>query len=118
MTGMSVNYQVTDEQELFRRSVRELAEEKIAPRAAEIDERDEYPKDMHELLVRNDLMSIGYPEDCGGSGGPVEFAIFVEEISRVSAGVSLIPLVNRLGATPVMLAGSEEQKKELITGII
>jgi alkylation response protein AidB-like acyl-CoA dehydrogenase len=118
MTGMSVDYQLTEEQELFRRSVRELAEEKIAPRAADIDERDEYPADMHELLVRNDLMSIGYPEEYGGSGGPVEFAVFTEEIARVSAGVSLIPLVNRLGATPVMLAGSDEQRKELITGII
>ncbi|HVL33101.1 MAG TPA: acyl-CoA dehydrogenase family protein [Actinomycetota bacterium] len=115
---MSAAYQITEDQELFRKTVRELAEEKIAPRAAAIDEADEYPHDMHELLVRNDLMAIGYPEEFGGSGGPVEFAIFVEEISRVSAGVSLIPLVNRLGAVPVMIAGSPEQKKELITGIV
>jgi alkylation response protein AidB-like acyl-CoA dehydrogenase len=118
MAPMTQPYALSEEQELFRQTVRALAEEKIAPRAAEIDERDEYPADMHELLVRNDLMAIGYPEEYGGSGGPAEFAIFVEELSRVSAGVSLIPLVNRLGAIPVMLAGNDEQKKELIGGII
>ena len=111
-------YQLTDEQEQFRGIVRELAEAKIAPRATEIDEADEYPHDMHELLVRNDLMAIGYPEEFGGSGGPVEFVVFIEEISRVSAGVSLIPLVNRLGAIPVMIAGNAEQKKELLAGIV
>jgi alkylation response protein AidB-like acyl-CoA dehydrogenase len=115
---MTTAYTLSEEQELFRRSVRELAEAKIAPRAAEIDERDEYPADMHELLVRNDLLGIGYPEEFGGSGGPVDFAIFIEEISRVSAGVSLIPLVNRLGAIPVMIAGTDEQKKEIIPSIV
>ncbi|HEX9775485.1 MAG TPA: acyl-CoA dehydrogenase family protein [Actinomycetota bacterium] len=113
-----MSYQITEEQELFRQSVRRLAEDKIAPRAAEIDEQDEYPHDMHALLVDNDLMSIGYPEDVGGSGGPMEFVLFIEEISRVSASVSLIPLVNRLGAIPVMLAGNAEQKKELLTAIV
>jgi alkylation response protein AidB-like acyl-CoA dehydrogenase len=113
-----MDFNFTEEQELFRSAVRDLAEARIAPRAAEIDERDEYPADMHELLVRSDLMAIGYPEDAGGSGGPVEFCILIEEISRVSASVSLIPLVNRLGAIPVMLAGSEEQKKELLGGVV
>ena len=115
---MTTAYQPTEEQELFRQSVRALAEGKIALRAAEIDEADEYPADMHELFVRNDLMAIGYPEEFGGSGGPMEFCIFIEEVSRVSAGVSLIPLVNRLGAIPVMLAGNDEQKKELLGGIV
>jgi len=115
---MSDAYQLSQEQELFRQTVRGLAEAKIAPRAAEIDETDQYPADMHELLVQNDLMAIGYPEEFGGSGGPVDFCLFIEEISRVSAGVSLIPLVNRLGAIPVMLAGNDEQRKELLGGIV
>ncbi len=113
---MDLNF--TEEQRLFRETVRRLAEEKIAPRAAEIDEADEYPPDMHELLVQADLMAIGYPEEFGGSGGPAEFCLLIEEISRVSAGVSLIPLVNRLGAIPVMLTGTEAQKKELLGGIV
>jgi alkylation response protein AidB-like acyl-CoA dehydrogenase len=111
-------FTLNEEQELFRQTVRDLAERHIAPRASEIDETDEYPPDMHELLVRNDLMGIGYPEEYGGSGGPLEFVILIEEISRVSAGVSLIPLVNRLGAIPVMLAGSDAQRKELLEGIV
>jgi alkylation response protein AidB-like acyl-CoA dehydrogenase len=111
-------FRISDEQELFRRTVRQLAEEKIAPRAAEIDETDEYPADLHELLVRNDLLAVGYPEEVGGSGGPVEFALLVEEISRVSAGVSIIPLVNRLGSIPIMLAGSDAQRKEILGGVV
>jgi alkylation response protein AidB-like acyl-CoA dehydrogenase len=113
-----MDFTFTEEQELFRHEVRRLAEEKIAPRAAEIDEADEYPTDMHELLVRNDLLAIGYPEDVGGTGGPVDFCLLIEEISRVSAGVSLIPLVNRLGAIPIMLAGSDEQKKDILGAVV
>jgi alkylation response protein AidB-like acyl-CoA dehydrogenase len=111
-------FTLSEEQELFRRSVRALAEDKIAPRAAEIDASDEYPADMHELLVRNELMAVGYPEEAGGYGGPVEFCILVEEISRASAGVSLIPLVNRLGGIPIMLAGSDAQRKEILGGVV
>jgi alkylation response protein AidB-like acyl-CoA dehydrogenase len=111
-------FRLSEEQELFRTSVRQLAEEKIAPRAAEIDETDSYPADMHELLVRNELLAVGYPEEVAGSGGPVEFCVLVEEISRVSAGVSLIPLVNRLGAIPIMLAGSDVQRKEILGAVV
>jgi alkylation response protein AidB-like acyl-CoA dehydrogenase len=111
-------FRLSEDLELFRSSVRRLAEERIAPRAAEIDEKDEYPADMHELLVRNELLSVGYPGDVGGSGGPLEFCVLVEEISRVSAGVSLIPLVNRLGAIPIMLAGSDAQRKEILGAVV
>ncbi|MGZ4140839.1 MAG: acyl-CoA dehydrogenase family protein, partial [Actinomycetota bacterium] len=76
---MTQDFRLSEELELFRRTVRELAEEKIAPRAAEIDAADEYPHDMHRLLVQNDLMAIGYPEEYGGSGGPLEFCVFIEE---------------------------------------
>lgn len=111
-------FRLSEEQELFRGAVRRLAEKHIEPRAADIDETDQYPHDIHEVLVRNDLMAIGYPEEVGGSGGPMEFCVLIEEISRVSAGVSLIPLVNRLGAIPVMIAGTDAQRKELLGGIV
>src|SRR5688572_18586767 len=113
-----IAFALTDEQELFRQTVRRLAEEKIAPRAAEIDATDEYPFDMHQLLVRNDLMAVGYPEEAGGSGGPVEVCLLIEEIARVSGGVSVIPLVNRLGSIPIMLAGSDAQRKEILGGVV
>ena len=113
-----LNFSFTEEQDMFRSSVRELVEDKLAPRAAEIDEADEYPWDIDEELVKNGFAGVSYAEEYGGAGGgPVELCILVEEISRVSAGVSLIPAVNKLGAIPVMLGGTEEMKKEVFSGI-
>jgi alkylation response protein AidB-like acyl-CoA dehydrogenase len=112
-------FELPQELEEFRGLVREIVEERIGlARAAEIDEADEFPWDVHKLLVDNELMAVGYPEEFGGAGGgSLTFAVFIEEISRVSAGCALIPLVSRLGAIPVMLAGSDELKKELFGGI-
>lgn len=111
-------FSLPEELELFRKAVRGICEEKIAPRATEIDESDEFPWDVHETLVANELMAVGYPEEHGGAGGgSITTAVMVEEISRVSASASLIPLVSRLGAIPVMLAGSLEQKDTLLGGI-
>ena len=115
-TGLSFTF--TEEQEHFRQSIRELVEDKIAPRAAEIDEADEYPWDIDELLVKNGFAGVSYPEEHGGAGGgAVELCILTEEISRWSAGVALIPAVNKLGAIPVLLAGTDEQKNEVFSGI-
>jgi alkylation response protein AidB-like acyl-CoA dehydrogenase len=70
------------------------------------------------LFVKNGFTGVSYPEEFGGAGGgPVELCLLVEEISRICAGVSLIPAVNKLGAIPVLLAGSDEQKKMVCTGI-
>src|SRR5207302_1664875 len=78
----------------------------------------EFPHDVHRLLVESELMSVGYPEELGGSGGgSLTFAVMIEELSRVSAGVAIIPLVSRLGAIPVMLTGSGRQKRDLFGGI-
>jgi alkylation response protein AidB-like acyl-CoA dehydrogenase len=113
-----LSFRFTDEQEAFRQSVRELAQDKIAPRAAEIDETDEYPEDIDQLLVDAGFAGVSYPEEHGGAGGgAVELVILMEEISRVSAGVSLIPAVNKLGAIPVLLAGTDEQKRLVCEGI-
>ena len=114
--GLSFTH--TEEQQAFRQSVRQLVEDKLAPRAAEIDEADEYPWDIDELFVKNGFAGVSYPEEFGGAGGgAVELCILVEEISRVSAGVALIPAVNKLGAIPILLAGSDDMKKRVFTGI-
>ena len=116
MEGLS--FSLTEEQEAFRGSVRQLAEDKIVPRAAEIDAVDEYPWDIDELLVRAGFAGVSYPEEHGGAGGgAVELCLLVEEISRASAGVALIPAVNKLGAIPVLLAGSDEQKRLVCEGV-
>ena len=111
-------FRLSEEQELFRQTVRRLVEDRVRPRAAEIDEADEFPWDMHRLFVENELMGVGYPEEIGGSGGPLEFVLLIEEISRWSAAVSQIPVVNRLGAIPLMLAGSEVQRKDILGAIV
>src|SRR6266536_6228492 len=113
------SFDLPEELEEFRRLVREIVEEKIGyARAAEIDETDEFPWDVHKVFVDNELMAVGYPEEFGGGGGGSStMAVMVEEISRVSAGCALIPLVSRLGAIPIMLAGSDDLKRELFGGI-
>src|SRR3990170_4917382 len=114
--GLSFSY--TDEQNAFRQSVRELVEDKISPRAAEIDEADEHPWDIDELLVRHGFAGASFPAEYGGAGGgAVELCILVDEISRVCAGVSLIPAVNKLGAIPILLGGTDDQKKLVCSGI-
>ncbi|MDQ3954999.1 MAG: acyl-CoA dehydrogenase family protein [Actinomycetota bacterium] len=113
-----LSFKLSEEQEAFRQSVRQLVEDKIAPRAAEIDEADEYPWDIDELLVRAGFAGVSYPEEYGGAGGgAVELCLLVEEISRWSGGVALIPAVNKLGAIPVLLAGTDEQKRLVSEGI-
>ena len=115
---MTDAFSLPEELETFRKAVRAICDDGVAPRAAEIDETDEFPHDVHRLLVDHELMAVGYPEAYGGAGeSSLSFAVMIEEIARASAGVSLIPLVARLGAIPIMLAGSEEQKRELLGGI-
>src|SRR5438874_9305309 len=112
-------FQLPPELEEFRLLVREIVEERIGlARAAEIDDTDEFPWDVHKTFVENELMAVGYPEEFGGAGGgSLTFAVFIEEVSRVSAGCSLMVLVSRLGAIPLMLAGTDDQRRELIGGI-
>ncbi|HWC32364.1 MAG TPA: acyl-CoA dehydrogenase family protein [Actinomycetota bacterium] len=116
MTGEP--FTLPEELETFRKAVRAVCEDRLAPRAPEIDAEDEFPHDVHRLFVENELMAVGYPEQHGGAGGgSLTFAVMIEEIARVSASASLIPLVSRLGAIPVMLAGSKDQKDQLFGGI-
>jgi alkylation response protein AidB-like acyl-CoA dehydrogenase len=91
--------------------VRELAEERIAPRAAEIDEKQEFPWDLKELLAQQDLLGTCFEERHGGTAlDTIAQSIVVEEIARADATTSLIPIVQKLGALPILLAGSDEQK--------
>jgi alkylation response protein AidB-like acyl-CoA dehydrogenase len=112
-------FELPEELEEFRALVREIAEDKIAPRAAEIDRTDEWPEDLYEVLVQNELTGVGYPESLGGSGGgSLAFGVLIEELSRVSAGLALAPAVSKLGVIPLMLAGSDDQRRQMIEGIV
>jgi alkylation response protein AidB-like acyl-CoA dehydrogenase len=106
-----VTYLPTPEHDELRAMVRELAEERIAPRAAEIDEKAEFPHDLKQLLAQQDLIGICFEERHGGTAlDTIGQSIVVEEIARADATTSLIPIVQKLGALPILLAGSEEQK--------
>jgi alkylation response protein AidB-like acyl-CoA dehydrogenase len=106
-----VTYLPTAEHAELRAVVRELAEERIAPRAAEIDEKAEFPHDLKDLLAQQDLLGTCFEERHGGTNlDTIAQTILVEEIARADATTSLIPIVQKLGALPILLAGSDEQK--------
>jgi alkylation response protein AidB-like acyl-CoA dehydrogenase len=95
--------------------VREVADDKIAPRAAEIDERAEFPWDVYDALVAADLHAVHVPEQYGGIGADaIASAIVIEEIARACCSSSLIPAVNKLGTMGLILAGSEELKQHYL----
>jgi len=107
-----VPYLTTPDHDELRAVVRELAEEQIAPRAPEIDRSAEFPWDLKELLARQDLLGTCYEEQYGGTAlDGVAQAILVEEIARADATTSLIPIVQKLGSLPILLAGNDDQKQ-------
>jgi alkylation response protein AidB-like acyl-CoA dehydrogenase len=105
-------YRLSREHDELRAMVRQLADERIAPRAAEIDATSEFPWDLKQLLAEHDLLGTGFAERYGGTElDGIGQAIVVEEVARADASTSLIPVIQKLGALPIMLAGSEEQKE-------
>jgi alkylation response protein AidB-like acyl-CoA dehydrogenase len=111
-------YELPGELKEFRSVIRTLFRDKVEPRAAEIDRLDEWPEDIYRVLVDNDLMGVGYPEEDGGSGGgQLAFGVLIEELSRVSAGVALTPIVSKLGVIPLMIAGTDEQRRSHTSAI-
>ena len=110
------SYRLSDEQQMLRRAVRDFSEDKIAPRAAEIDETGEFPYDVLDAMVRAGFHAVHVPEEYGGMGADaISACIVIEEVARVCASSSLIPAVNKLGSQPVILSGSEELKKQVLT---
>ena len=109
---------LTPEQIELRDAVRELARERIAPRAADIDERGEFPRDIVELLARQDVFALIYPTEYGGLGETLlTNCLMIEEVSRACATSGLILAVQALGSLPLLLAGSDEQKRRWIPGL-
>src|SRR5436305_10630010 len=102
---------LSDEQRELRDLVRSLARERIAPRAAEIDESHEFPWDVVELYRENDLFGIFFDEEHGGLGtGTLLALIAIEEVSKVCATSGLILAVQELGSLGLKLAGADAQK--------
>lgn len=109
---MGEPYRLAPEHHDFREAVRAFATDKVRPRAAAIDAAGEYPADLHAEMIKADLLSVMLPEDAGGAGADsISQAILVEEIARVCASTSMIPVVNKLGMIPILIAGTADQKK-------
>ena len=107
-----------DEEAMMLSAVRELVAEKVAPRAAEIDESAEFPWDVKELFAANDLLGVPIPAEYGGLGGTfVTYVKIVEEIAKACASSSLIVAVQELGMLPIMIAGTPEQKQRFLPKI-
>src|SRR5712675_894752 len=99
-------------------SVRKLAQEKVAPRAREIDTTAEYPQDLFEVFRDAGLLGLVVPEEYGGSGaGILGLTIAIEEVAKYSNTAALMLLLTRLPTGPVMIAGDEAQKHKYLPGI-
>ncbi len=108
-------FRTSEEHEMLRDAVRSLAEAKIAPFAAEVDELGRFPEEAREALEANDLHAVHVPEAYDGAGADaLSTVIVIEEVARVCASSSLIPAVNKLGSLPVQLSGSEELKSRYL----
>ncbi len=108
-------YRLTDEHLMLREAVRRLAEDKIAPYAAEVDEDARFPQEAHDALVQAGFHAVHIPEQYGGAGADaIAAAVVIEEVARVCASSSLIPAVNKLGTMPLLLSASDELKKQVL----
>lgn len=113
-----MNYFLTEEQQMIRDLARRIAEEKIAPRALELDETGEFPWDLMKIIADADLFGVYLPEEYGGLGGGVfEQCLVVEELSRACSGVAVSYAASGLGCMPILVLGSEEQKRQYLPDI-
>ncbi|HKD32686.1 MAG TPA: acyl-CoA dehydrogenase family protein [Gaiellaceae bacterium] len=109
-----MNFDLSPEQELVRRTVREFAEEKVAPVAAELDREHRFPHELVAELADLGLMGMPIPEEYGGAGADtLSYAIAVEELTRIDSSVAITMAAHTsLGTMPILLFGTEEQKRE------
>jgi alkylation response protein AidB-like acyl-CoA dehydrogenase len=113
-----MDFELSAELAELQATVRKLAQEKIAPRAREIDESGDYPQDLFELFRDTGLLGLVIPEAYGGSGaGILGLTIAIEEVAKYSNTAALMLLLTRLPTGPVLIAGSEEQKQHYIRGV-
>jgi short-chain 2-methylacyl-CoA dehydrogenase len=109
-----VDFDLSDEHDLLRKTVREFAEERIAPVAEELDREHRFPYEIVSELAELGLMGIPIPEEHGGAGGDtLSYAIAIEELTRVDSSVAItVAAHTSLGTMPILLFGSDEQKAE------
>src|SRR5918995_3950047 len=115
--GLPLDFNLSEEQQLLKNTVREFAERELAPHSREWDEKQEFPREVFTKLGELGLMGVVWPAEYGGSGlSTLDYAVVMEELSRVDAGVALsVAAHNSLCSGHIFLAGTEEQKKKFLT---
>jgi alkylation response protein AidB-like acyl-CoA dehydrogenase len=109
------HFTLSEDHEALREAVRDLATDKIAPNAAEADEKAEFPQASYEALVKSDFHAPHIPEEYGGVGADaLATCLVIEEVARACASSSLIPAVNKLGTMPLLLAASDDVKRRYL----
>jgi alkylation response protein AidB-like acyl-CoA dehydrogenase len=113
-----MQYQLTESQKMIRQTIREIVKDKVVPRAAEIDETDEFPWDIFRIFQEADLLGLAVPVEYGGVGADsLTFCLVTEEIAKASLACATIVTTQGLGVAPILLAGSEEQKRRYLPQI-
>src|SRR5436305_11022050 len=112
MSALADLYTIPQEYLDFRDTIRQIARERIAPRAAEIDEKAEYPHDLRQLLAEHDVLGLPFETEYGGTGtGTLMLNIAIEEIAKAGASTALILMIQELGTLPIKLFGSGAPKQ-------
>ena len=108
-----MDFNLSEEQSMLRDMARKIGEKEFAPKAAEIDEKEEFPWENKKILEENGLLGIQIPEVYGGAGaGMLSLAIVVEEVARVCAATSVILTTQALASDPLLIGGTDDQKKK------
>jgi len=112
-----LDFSLSEEQQLLKKTVREFAESEIGPHSREWDEKQDFPREVFTKLGELGLMGVVWPQEYGGSGmSTLDYALVMEELARVDAGVALsVAAHNSLSSGHIFLAGTEEQKKRFLT---
>src|SRR6476659_5733450 len=111
-------FALTEEHLAIREAVRAVCDAKVAPAAAEVDEKGAFPQASDDALAAADFAAPHIAEEYGGAGADaLATCIVIEEVARACASSSLIPSVNKLGTMPIILAGSEELRKKYLSSV-
>jgi alkylation response protein AidB-like acyl-CoA dehydrogenase len=114
-TTVSDVYDLPQEHKDFRDTIRQIVDERVRPRAADIDRAGEYPWDIRKLFAEQDILALPLPEEYGGTGtGTLMLQVAVEEIARACASSALILMIQELGTLPIQTFGSEELKQRFL----
>lgn len=113
-----MDYFLTEDQKMIKELAKQIADEKIVPVREELDEKEEFPSEIMSVLAHSDLFGLFIPEEYNGLGkGSLELCIAVEELSRACLSVSTSYAANALGTYPILLFGTDEQKKKYLPDI-